>query len=138
MPDKIFIDSNIFIYAKVEKSGDENHRKAMEFLRSVEGEIVISIQILNEFYNVLSRYKIDDDTIQDNINEILKDVNLRTITLSTIKLCWKIKKRYRYSYYDSLIIASALENNCSLLYSEDMQHDQLIDKKLTITNPFKD
>jgi len=44
--------------------------------------------------------------------------------------------RYEYSYWDSLIIATALTNHCSILYSEDMQHDQLIEDKLRIVNPF--
>jgi predicted nucleic acid-binding protein len=136
MPGKIFIDSNIFIYAKVEQPGSHNHELAKKFLKELEGEIIISIQVLNEFYNVLSKYKIADRAIQENINDILKDVNLEIITFDTIKSCWEIKTKYKYSYYDSLIIASALENNCSVLYTEDMHHEQLIEKKLKIINPF--
>ena len=136
MPGKIFIDSNIFIYARVEQPGSHNHELAKKFLKALEGEIIISIQVLNEFYNVLSRYKIDDLVIQENIKDMLKDVNLETITLDTIKTCWEIKTKYKYSYYDSLIIASALENDCSVLYTEDMHHEQLIEKKLKIINPF--
>ncbi|MGD2086772.1 MAG: PIN domain-containing protein [Candidatus Aminicenantes bacterium] len=135
MPDKIFIDSNIFIYAKVEHAGSHNHELAKKFLKELEGKIIISIQVLNEFYNVLGRFKIADRIIQENIKEILKEVHLETITLDTIKLCWKIKIKHKYSYFDSLIIASALENDCSVLYSEDMHHDQLIEKKLKIINP---
>jgi predicted nucleic acid-binding protein len=136
MPGKIFIDSNIFIYAKVEHPGSPNHELAKKFLETRGEEIIISIQVLNEFYNVLSRYKIDDLTIQENINEILKDVYLATMTLDTIKSCWEIKLKYKYSYYDSLIIAAALENDCSVLYSEDMSHEQIIEKKIKILNPF--
>jgi predicted nucleic acid-binding protein len=136
MPGKVFIDSNIFIYAKVEQPDSHNHELAKKFLKELEGDIIISIQVLNEFYNVLDRYKIADMTIQENINDLLKDVPLETITFDTIKLCWEIKIKYKYSYYDSLIIASALENDCSVLYTEDMHHEQLIEKKLKIINPF--
>ena len=136
MPGKVFIDSNIFIYAKVEQPDIHHHEAARKFLNAIEDEIIVSIQVLNEFYNVLARFKIADMVIQENINEILKNVNLVTVTLDTIKLCWQIKAKYKYSYYDSLILASALENDCSLLYSEDMHHDQLIEKKLKIVNPF--
>ena len=59
------------------------------------------------------------------------------ITKSDIRLAMDIKKRYRLSYWDSLIIASALENNCSILYSEDMQHSQVIEDNLKIINPFE-
>ncbi|APB35038.1 Putative nucleic-acid-binding protein, contains pilt domain [Gloeomargarita lithophora Alchichica-D10] len=47
----------------------------------------------------------------------------------------EINIRYGYSYWDSLIIATALQSNCNILYSEDMQHDQLIEGKLRIINP---
>lgn len=43
---------------------------------------------------------------------------------------------YGYSYWDSLIIATAIQSDCSILYSEDMQHDQVIEDKLRIINPF--
>ncbi|MEI6154767.1 MAG: DNA-binding protein, partial [Deltaproteobacteria bacterium] len=45
--------------------------------------------------------------------------------------------KYQYSYYDSLIISSALEKKCQILYSEDMQDGQTIEKTLKIVNPFK-
>jgi len=93
-------------------------------------------QILNEFYNVLNRFKVDDRLIQNSIIKILESVKLELITIDTLKLCWNIKLRYKYSYFDSLIIVSALENNCSTLFSEDMQHGQLIENTLRIFNPF--
>ena len=40
------------------------------------------------------------------------------------------------AYWDSIIVASALENRCSILYTEDMQHGQVVDQRLTIVNPF--
>ena len=48
-----------------------------------------------------------------------------------------IKKRYKFSCWDSLIITSALENNCSILYSEDMQHSQVIENNLEVINSFE-
>ena len=58
-------------------------------------------------------------------------------TIETSKKAIEIKHRYQYSYWDSLIIASALESNCSILYSEDMHHGQVIEGRLTIQNPLK-
>jgi len=49
----------------------------------------------------------------------------------------QIKLKYFFSYWDSLIIASALESGCSILYTEDMQDGQLIEERLKIVNPFK-
>lgn len=59
------------------------------------------------------------------------------IDKEAILLSFKITKQYKYSIWDSLIIASALESNCSVLYTEDMQDGQIIDGKLTIVNPFE-
>lgn len=58
------------------------------------------------------------------------------ILVYAFKRCLALKKRYGYSYWDSLILASALESECSVVYSEDMQDGQSIEQTLTIKNPF--
>jgi len=63
---------------------------------------------------------------------------LGLIDNEAILLSFKIAEQYKYSIWDSLIIASALESNCSALYTEDLQHGQIIDKKLKIINPFSE
>ena len=137
MNDKYFIDSNIFIYAKVE--GDIKHTKAKELLATFcEGQTIISTQVINEFYNALTKYKVSDELIQTNIINIVKASFLSIITYSTIQSAWAVKSTYKYSFYDSLIIASALENNCTILYSEDLHHGQIIKNSLRIVNPFID
>ncbi len=134
--DKYFIDTNIFVYAKVNIDDEDKHLSAKEFLAATSAEIITSTQVLGEFYNVLSRYRIDDEFIQTSVMDLLKYSKVKIITLNTIKLCWNIRKKFKYQYYDSLIIASALENNCSTLYTEDMQHGQIIEEKLKLINPF--
>ena len=47
-----------------------------------------------------------------------------------------IAGKYRYSYWDGLILASALVSNCKYIYTEDMQHNQFIENRLQIVNPF--
>ena len=54
----------------------------------------------------------------------------------TIFKACDVAKRYKFSFYDSLIIAAALGSNCDVLYSEDLHHNQKIDGVLTIINPF--
>lgn len=58
------------------------------------------------------------------------------ISIVTIRLAHKLKLKYYFSYWDSLVLATALQNHCDIIYSEDMQHQQIIDNKLTIVNPF--
>lgn len=54
----------------------------------------------------------------------------------TILQACRIAERYLFSFYDSLIIAAALESKCYMLYSEDLNPGQIIDSKITIVNPF--
>lgn len=56
--------------------------------------------------------------------------------LTILQTC-KIATDYKFSFYDSLIISSAIECNCTILFSEDMQQNQLIENKHKIVNPFK-
>ena len=62
---------------------------------------------------------------------------ISNLSFATVSRSAEIRKKYRISYWDSLIIASALQNNCTILYTEDMQHTQIIEDSFTIINPFK-
>ena len=132
---KIFLDSNIVIYAYCNNSADKR-QKAQELF--VEGKIVISTQVLQEMTNTLYRkFKVDFHTIRLLLGECVHNVStLYVNTRETIFFACNIAERYSYSFYDSLIIASALDTGCQILYSEDMQHNQLIEGKLKIVNPF--
>jgi len=59
------------------------------------------------------------------------------VNKGTIESSFELKNKYGYSIWDSLIIASALENNCSILYTEDMKNGQVIENRLKIINPFE-
>ena len=63
-------------------------------------------------------------------------MNIVDFSFSTQRNALGIKKKYHFQYYDSLILATAIENNCSIVYSEDMQHNQSIENKIKIINPF--
>ena len=137
MIEKVFIDSNIFIYAY---TGDDErkHSVARDLLRNnvLNNEIIISVQILNEFYSVLARFKYPHNEIKSCMDEIIEQVKVLPLELETIKRCIFIKEKYNYSWWDSLVLASALENDCAILYSEDLQSNQIIENKLRIVNPF--
>jgi predicted nucleic acid-binding protein len=56
--------------------------------------------------------------------------------MDTIKKALYLHEKYRYSYYDSLILASALENGCKMIFTEDLQNGQVIEKTLKVVNIF--
>jgi len=103
----------------------------------IDAELIINVQVINEFYNVLLRKNIEDNVIQEKIHSQLEICSVSELSLKTVFSAWKLREKYKYSYWDSLILASALENSCSILYSEDMQHDQVIEDNLKIINPFE-
>jgi predicted nucleic acid-binding protein len=137
MRENAFIDTNILVYAKLEEDNESNKNKAAnELLKNTDNEFIISVQVLNEFSNVLLRHKIADKIVQRTVEEIIKGCVVVPIDLNTVLNVWKIKKKYGFSYWDSMIVSSALESHCTILYSEDMQNGQIIEKQLKIINPF--
>ena len=131
MKGKVFADSNILIYLL----GGNGKKSVAEKIVSMQP--IISTQVINENINVSGKkLKISLPDIEKHIEELIKTCTVKNITLKTIESAIIILKKYHYHYYDCLIIASALENKCSTLYSEDMQHGQVIENKLTIINPF--
>jgi predicted nucleic acid-binding protein len=69
------------------------------------------------------------------LDSLVSEFEVMPITTGQVIRATDINIRYDYSYWDSLIIATALESNCNALYSEDMQHDQVIENQLRIINP---
>jgi predicted nucleic acid-binding protein len=132
----VFIDSNIMIYAY---SDTERTKQQISRQLIKENRTVISTQVLQEIANTLSRkFKIDYRTIEQILQECVSDNDLLYLNRQdTILKACSIALQYQFSFYDSLIIASALETNCSILYSEDLQHKQVIDHTLTIINPYR-
>lgn len=133
--DKIFLDSNILIYAY---SNTEPDKQVIARKLIVEFNSYVSTQVLQELINVLTRkFQSSWKEAQNAVLESCKNNILHINKSETIIKACEIANRYNFSFYDSLIIAAALECDCTILYSEDMQHKQVIENKLTIINPFK-
>ncbi|MFB1490709.1 MULTISPECIES: PIN domain-containing protein [unclassified Thiocapsa] len=127
-----FLDSNVVLYSLAKD--DAKQLKALEFLAS---GCVISTQVINEVANVMRRkLAYDIDSIRTVLLRPIRTARLHPIASSTILLALDIAQRYGFSYYDSLIVAAAQEANCARLYSEDLQHGQVLESGLTIINPF--
>ena len=137
MKDKVFFDTNIWVYAKLED--EENKRKrdiAVNLIRQTDDHPITSVQVLNEFSSVLIKHKIPNPAIQQAIREIVEGSIVVLIDISLVWDTWNIREKYLFSYWDSMIIAAAIKRGCSILYSEDLQHDQLLENKMRIINPF--
>ncbi|CCI07402.1 PIN domain-containing protein [Microcystis aeruginosa] len=134
MPDKVFIDTNVLIYGYSE---DEPNKRQQAIDCVLSAEAWISTQVLNETINVLKRkFSLSYSQIREAVQEISKGFPIVLVSVNTIEIALNLAERYQYSYFDSLILASALEAGCQILYSEDLQDGQRIENQLTIVNPF--
>jgi predicted nucleic acid-binding protein len=132
MRDKVFADTNVLLYLL---SNDKQKKQISKEILS--SRPFISTQVLNEFSNVcIKKLKITSDSLLQVLETIDKHVRLVGFTSATIHAAIRLQQRYQLQYYDSLIIATALENGCDLLLSEDLQHSMLINNQLKIINPF--
>jgi len=128
------LDTNVLVYLL---SADE--RKVTISKRLLEGDIVISVQVLNELTNVARRKaKMDWSDIARFVENVK---TLCTVTPLTVRIHdegRRLAERYRLSTYDALICAAALDSGVERLYSEDMQHGLEIDGTLRIVDPYRD
>ena len=125
-----FLDTNLLVYAQTSDPKAEAARKAI-----VAGG-VISVQVLNEFAAVLRRkFKRDWDEIAQAVADVRIILDpVRPISVETHAAAVDLARRYGFSFYDALIVASALEAKCDTLLTEDLQAGRTI-QGLTIVNP---
>jgi predicted nucleic acid-binding protein len=135
-----FIDTNVFIYL-FDETDDRKRRVAEGLVRTAlesrSGHI--SHQVVQETLNVVTRrlpLPMKSADAQRFLEQVLVPLWQVMPSLALYRRSLEIQDRYGFSYYDSLIVAAALESGCTRLYSEDLQHGQKIEE-LTVTNPFE-
>ena len=131
---RAFVDTNVIVY--LYSQADEQKRNlAYSVLKHYDRQI--STQVLNEFSHVCTKkWKFTKGKVQSLIGQICLYCDVAYIYEDTIEKALDIHEKYGYAYYDSLIIASALEHDCQYLLSEDMTDGQVIGGQLTIRNIF--
>jgi predicted nucleic acid-binding protein len=129
-----FFDTNVAIYALIDDAG----RKPIA-LRAIRSGGVISVQVVNELTHVLRRkFKVGWDAVDAHVFDIVCMMDdVRPITATTSARGRYIAERHNLQFYDSLLLASALEAGCTRFVSEDMHHGLSIDG-LTVENLFRD
>ncbi|MEH2408880.1 PIN domain-containing protein [Nostoc sp.] len=136
MSNNIFLDTNLWIYLYA-KNPPAKYQQVAEIIKKNSSLLLISTQVLGELFHVLTRKKFTSKTDAIAIiSDIVNTFPVQAISTTQVIQALEINAQYNYSYWDSLIIATALLGKCSIIYSEDMQHNQLIDNKVRILNPF--
>jgi predicted nucleic acid-binding protein len=132
-----FVDSNIWLYAFIREQDPDKTQIAGQLLLSAGNQIVISTQVINEVCaNLLRKGKRDEATLRDLIHSYYRRYRVVGLNQWVFLRASQIRTAYALSYWDSLIVAAALESGATILYSEDMQSGLVIDNQLTIVNPF--
>jgi len=131
LSDRAFLDTNILIYAVTDDRRAARARKALEKAQ------VISVQVLNEFANI-ARRKLGrtPGEIREATERFRAALDVLPITVELHDAALVICERYGFGFFDALIVAAALDADCTTLYSEDLQHHQVIEKRLRVENPF--
>ncbi len=140
MRDKVFLDTNIFIYSIDALAGRNKKRNiarqiVKEHIRNESG--VISIQVLQEFYQVATQ-KIQVPLSTDEALEYLHYMAvLETVPpdFNMVVAAIRLHQKHSLSFWDALILQAAIIAGCSQILSEDLQDGLRLDT-LTVKNPF--
>ncbi len=135
MSDKPFFDTNVLVYATL---ADDPRAATASALLARGG--IVSVQVLNEFAAIavrkLKRRWPEVVGALQAFRTLCPDV--RAITVATHEAALDIAQQGGFAFYDALIVASALQAECTVLLSEDMQGERLVAGRLRIRNPFAD
>ena len=140
MKGKFFLDTNILVYT-FDEENPEKQKRARSLVAEAFAESLgmISYQVVQEFLNAALRKFSKPLTSADAeryLSVVLEPLCTVFASVGLFHQAVEIMDRWKYGFYDALIIASALQAECSILYSEDFQHGQNIGS-LRIINPFR-
>lgn len=136
---RVFVDTNVLLYAR-DLTEPDKHRAASDWLAELwrSGLGRTSIQVLNEYYvNVTRKLSrpLNTTAAREDVQDLMAwrpmPVNERILQRG-----FEVEDRFRYGWWDSLVIAAALEQDCGWLLSEDLQHGQSL-WGLQIVSPFQ-
>lgn len=131
---EFFLDTNILLYAASTAKSEEQKRVKARELLSMEG-VGLSVQVQAEFYvNATTKFKLPHAKVV-GILESLDSYPVLAVTEAVFWAALQLKERYKLSYWDSAILAAALELGCHTVYSEDLNHGQSY-AGVRVINPF--
>ena len=127
-----FFDSNVVLYLL-----SNNQTKANCCEEIVEQGGVISVQVLNECVNVMLKKLTMARPEIDEFLAVIKSIcDIVPLSVEVHEGALELLDRYQLSWYDALIVSAAIESDCETLWSEDMHNGLVVNKTMTIRNPF--
>lgn len=133
MSKRVALDTNILIYCH----DNQDVRKSGLALDLLDLSPVVPSQVATEYLNVISRlFKLSKQEALDVCLCNLDGCEIQPMGFSTLRLAKELVGHYDFQLFDSIVVALAVEAGCQILYSEDMQHGLVVQKQLSIVNPF--
>ena len=136
---RVFFDTNIVVYCFDTLEPRKQTRAKDLLAHALTSQLgIVSYQVVQEFCNVAckaKRLQLPQERILAYVNLVLQPMNQVSSSPQLIESALKLRAEHSFSFYDSLIIASATQAKCQVLYSEDLQHLQRVGD-LQIINPF--
>jgi predicted nucleic acid-binding protein len=141
MPAEDFLDTNVFVY-QLDTSDPRKSALADALVRRalVDGSGCISYQVVQECLHVMTgkaRLALHPEEAALYLDAVLLPLLRVGASAELYRRALDLRQRWRFGFYDSLIVASALAAGCSRLLTEDLQHGQRIEG-LTVVDPFRD
>ncbi|MFH7244252.1 MAG: PIN domain-containing protein [Spirulina sp.] len=136
---RCFIDSNVWIYAATQSEDippDPRHEIARTLINQMQP--VLSVQVINEVsYNLVRKFNFTEPDIQKLVKSFYRTYTVCPIMDEVLLLeASSIRQRYNISFWDSMLVSTAIQSQCSLFYTEDMNHGLIVNDVLTIINSF--
>jgi predicted nucleic acid-binding protein len=137
MRDRSFLDSNVLVYTD-DASSPAKQRTALDLIARCRrrGEGVVSLQVLQEYFAISTRKLGVDAAVARRKVELFSQLSMVATDVDDVLGAIDLHRLHRFSFWDALVIRSALQAGCARLYSEDLQHGRHIDG-LEIVNPFR-
>lgn len=133
----IFLDSNIWLYAMLTYQSQAKSLACQNLIHANQDNITLSSQVVIEVIaNLLRKGNFSEVQIVKFIEDVYRDHLVIDVSPKVMLKASQLRAKYSFSYFDSLIVAAALETGSTLLYSEDMHNGLVVENQLTITNPF--
>ena len=135
-----FLDTNIFVYALL-ASEPLKKQRALQLLEQALASHLgcTSYQVIQEFANVATRkfaQRFSSEQCKQFIDAAMQPLNRVASSPGLLNAALDLQAETRYSLYDCLVIAAALQAGAEVLYTEDLQHNQLVGGTLRVVNPF--
>src|SRR6266540_626890 len=138
LPESCFIDTSVWLYAFIEGDNPEKSARAKSLIEA-QGAISVSTQVISEVcVNLIKKAQFSEQQVRQLIESFYAKYVVVELSKPLLLKASALRGQYAFSFWDSIIVSSALYTDASVLYSEDMQDGLVVENRVRIITPFKE